>query len=67
MIFEPRVICGQFVTLESSTDASFNGDYKITSVKHRGVISPVVSGDAITTLGLDNSAQALGLVAVEVA
>lgn len=62
MIFEPRVICGQFVTLKSATDASFNGNYKINAIKHRGTISPVVCGEAITTLELNNSAQALGLI-----
>jgi hypothetical protein len=67
MIFEPRVICGQFVQLDSSTDQSFNGAYKITSIKHRGVISPVISGDAITSLGLDNSTKALQIIPTEVA
>ncbi len=52
MLFEPGLIIGQVVNLESSTDSNFNGRYKIVSIKHRGMISESVSGDAITTVGL---------------
>lgn len=59
MIFEPQLVAGAGVMLDSSTlDASLikdglnnnsNGLYKITSVKHRGMISETVCGDAVTT------------------
>lgn len=49
MIFEPQLVPGNSVVLISATDANFNGTYKITSVKHRGMVSQTVCGDAITT------------------
>lgn len=49
MIFEPSLEVGQAVTLDSSTGANFNGVYKIVGVKHRGMISGAVCGDAVTT------------------
>jgi hypothetical protein len=52
MIFEPRLQIGQLVQLESMTDSNFNGQYKVISVKHRGMISEAVCGDAITSVGL---------------
>jgi hypothetical protein len=63
MIFEPRVQAGQIINLQSLslqtltpgqqvTTQAVNGTYKVTSVKHRGIISPSVCGDAITTLGM---------------
>lgn len=59
MIFEPRVQVGQQVSLvtttadligPTNTAQSINGNYKVVGVKHRGIISPVVSGDAITSV-----------------
>jgi hypothetical protein len=61
MIFEPGIIIGQFIELNSSTfqelnSASYNqnnnvnGYYKVTSMTHKALISPAVCGDAITTL-----------------
>ena len=52
MIFEPRLVVGQQIQLDSSTGANFNGFYKIISLKHRGMISEAVCGDAITTVGM---------------
>ncbi len=52
MIFEPRLLIGQKIKLESITAANFNGFYKVISVKHRGMISESVSGDAITSVGM---------------
>lgn len=49
MIFEPRLNIGQKIRLESITEANFNGDYKVTAVKHRGMISDAVAGAATTT------------------
>lgn len=63
MLFEPRIIVGQKVRLQSSTDVSFNGDYKVVSVEHHGVISEAVCGDAVTTVGLFYGGSALSDVA----
>lgn len=61
MIFEPRVQAGQYILLQSLTAAlatlqvssqSINGFYKVSSVKHRGMISESVCGSVITTLGM---------------
>lgn len=49
MIFEPRLNVGYLVRISSATESSFNGVFKITAVKHRGTISPVVCGEVITT------------------
>ena len=62
MIFEPGAKAGQLIQLESLTESSFNGFYKITSVKHRGMISEAVCGDAITTLGMFYGTAALSVV-----
>ena len=52
MIFEPRLLIGQKIELRTATAAQFNGFYKVISIKHRGVISDAVCGDAVTTVGL---------------
>lgn len=52
MIFEPRLVIGQIVRLQSTTDINFNGNYKVCQLKHRGTISGAVCGDAITSVGL---------------
>lgn len=52
MIFEPRLIIGQQIDLESSTAKNFNGSYKVISIKHRGMISDSVCGAAVTSVGL---------------
>lgn len=49
MIFEPKLNAGHKVTLANITEKNFNGDYKITGVKHRGMISAAVCGSVITT------------------
>lgn len=49
MIFEPNLNVGQKITLISFTESNFNGDYKVTAVKHRGMISQSVCGSVITT------------------
>lgn len=54
MIFEPGIILGQAVLLNSKSSAAFNGAYKVFSIHHRGMISDAVCGEAITTLELSN-------------
>lgn len=52
MIFEPQLRVGQAISLVSETLPWLNQSYQIVKLKHRGVISPVVSGNLITTLTL---------------
>lgn len=57
MLLEPSLILGQLIQLQSQTFSDFegnnlNGVYKINSMKHRGMISSAVCGDAITSLGM---------------
>lgn len=55
MLFEPRLVAGQYILLHSSTEANYNGAYKVMSLHHRGMISASVCGDAVTTVGLQAS------------
>lgn len=64
MLLEPRVLMCQKVKLITTTGSnaqdityhyginSFNGDYKITGISHRGIISETVAGSATTSLVL---------------
>lgn len=65
MIFEPRLVVGQQIQLDSSTGQNFNGFYKITALKHRGMISPAVCGDAITSVSMWYGTSALTTVPVQ--
>lgn len=51
MLFEPSLSVGQQIILESGTDRLFNGKHKVLWIKHRGVISQAVCGDATTSVG----------------
>jgi hypothetical protein len=73
MLFEPGIIMGQFIELQSLTNPSLNssnntspsnvnGFYKVVSIKHRGMISESVCGDAITTLEFFYGPKALKTV-----
>lgn len=66
MLFEPRLMIGQKVELRSGTDTNFNGVYKVVSLKHRGMISDAVCGDAITSVGLLQPLGSQALTVVEV-
>lgn len=52
MLFEPSLRVAQLIMLESQTADIFNGTHKVLSLVHRGVISDVVSGQAVTNVGL---------------
>jgi hypothetical protein len=62
ILFEPRLLIGQLVLLQSSTANQYNGAYKVVSVKHRGVISEAVSGECRTTVGLTKGLGTLEIV-----
>lgn len=61
MLFEPGLILGQLIDIESLTFSAINslslnknnnvnGPYVVQSITHRGIISPVICGDAITSV-----------------
>jgi hypothetical protein len=52
MLLEPRLRIGQTVQLISVTELPYQGYFKVVELRHRGIVSPVVCGDAITTVGL---------------
>ena len=57
MLFEPSLIIGQKVTLNSSSNQIFNGDYTITGINHYGTISDAVNGKCQTTVKLYSIAK----------
>jgi hypothetical protein len=65
MLFEPSLVCGQLVTLESSTEPDLNGTYKVVSLRHSATISAAVAGDAVTEVGLSAPFKSTQLVAVK--
>lgn len=62
ILFEPRIQIGQRIRLDSQSEPIFNGDYKVISVKHQGMISDAVCGNLITTVGLFLGEQSLRTV-----
>lgn len=50
MLFEPRLVCGSTVNIQSESVTVYNGIHKVIGFHHRGIISEVVSGEAITEL-----------------
>lgn len=62
MIFEPRLQVGQRVTLQSKTDANFNGAYKCTAVHHKGMISEAVCGAVTTSVEMVGFKELVGRV-----
>lgn len=52
MMFEPRLTVGQLVRVESITNKQYNRDWKVLGFEHRGVISPSVAGDCVTSVRL---------------
>ena len=60
MIFEPRLIIGQIIEIQSRIMPMFNGQYKIYGIKHEGTISDSVAGEATTTLEMLVGSQLYG-------
>lgn len=52
MLFEPQLLIGQRITLNSSTAKNYNQEYKVQAFEHAGIISRSVSGDAKTKVTL---------------
>lgn len=62
LIFEPRIFAGQFVDVQSFTDQKMNGPWKVTGIKHRGMISSAICGDLITSLQLSKGDGVLEII-----
>lgn len=52
LLFEPSLRIAQQVELLSQVSNRFNGEHKILAIKHRGMISEAVCGEAVTSLTL---------------
>ncbi len=48
MLFEPTLNIGSLADVQSKTFPAVNGQYKITAIKHRGIISSTVCGNLVT-------------------
>ena len=60
MIFEPRIVIGQIIEIQSRIMPQFDGQFKVYGIKHEGIISSAVSGQAITTLEMLVGTQVYG-------
>lgn len=52
LIYEPTIKLGQLVEIESEFDPRFDGQYKVTSINHSGIISGAIDGSRTTHLQL---------------
>lgn len=59
MLFEPGLVVGQLVNLESQeggvNGANFNGIHKVIGLHHHGTISAATSGEAITSVTMQGN------------
>jgi len=60
MIFEPRIVVGQRVAIQSIVNKDINQNYKVTEVSHQGMISESVAGTATTKIGCIVNSEVLG-------
>ena len=60
IIFEPRIVVGQIIEVNSRIHPMFNGQYKVFGIKHEGVISGAEAGRAVTTLEMLVGSQIYG-------
>lgn len=51
-LFEPRIIIGQIIELQSSILPLYNGQYKVVGMQHQGTISGAVGGQCISRFNL---------------
>lgn len=60
MIFEPRIVVGQVIEIQSRIAPMFNGQYKLYGLKHSGTISGAVAGDVTTEIQMLVGSQLYG-------
>ncbi len=54
LLFEPSLVVGQTITLNSSSSQIYNGVYKIIGINHFGTISDAVGGKCQSNISLYN-------------
>ena len=59
-LLDSRINVGRKVKLDSSILPVFNGEYRVDTINHRGVISEAECGQATTTLGLFTDTKLFG-------
>ena len=59
-MFEPRIILGQILEIQSDSTPEYNGQYKVVGIFHEGTISPSQNAELITTIQLFIGTQSLG-------
>lgn len=52
MLFEPSLIVGQLLEVQSNVEPAYNGQYKVIGFTHDCMISPTQAGQRITTVEL---------------
>ena len=60
MIFEPRLLIGQVIEVESNIAPQFDGQYKVFGLKHSGIISDSIAGTCVTTIQMQVGSQVFG-------
>lgn len=59
-IFEPRIIMGQILEVQSSVNKAYDGQYKVIGVTHSGTISGAVGGECKSQFNLLVGTQLFG-------
>lgn len=54
LLFEPSLVVGQTITLNSSSSQIYNGVYKIVGINHFGTISDAIGGKCQSNISLFN-------------
>lgn len=59
-LFEPRIVMGQLVSLESQIEPVYNGQYRVIGATHSGTISEAVGAPLVSKFNLLLGAQLFG-------
>jgi hypothetical protein len=60
MLFEPELLIGQVIEINSKYAPQFDGQYKIFGLRHEGIISDSIAGNCITTIELNVGSELYG-------
>ena len=60
VLFEPQIVMGQLIKIESDIQKQYDGQYKVVGLTHTGMISEAVSGECKTNLSLLIGTQLVG-------